>query len=848
MEDEDALIHWTPVGDSSYVCCETLYPLPIADDNSAQESEGFSWGGKENSIVLEYSQMFCSGHGGLVACVRDQSKLVLQLGIAQREPGVRVCTLSGKLVESIEPRLSSTESRLGNKHGIFKAGWTGDDSLIVVEDTGWAHLYRDVGSGHAECTAFTLGPACEQEGLADVRVFSSGVCAQTKENHFWCIRDLTSCVPIRLADPDMPGSSVTCFDVIPSVDGAVEIVVGVESGLSIVDECQSVKFAEGMGPFVKVSASPNGLAIAAMNAMGVIYIFQNEDVVMSLPVEDTLSRLDGADTMHHIPSGSPKYVAWSGTNAIVVLWHDVPFMLFVVIDGTYEWIFVGDVNAICSEVDGVCLISQDGVQLCRLVPPTTVSVLEPGSVSPAALLHDARRLLGKDDIRASAEILDIVDQKKIEEASQACLDAAGFTQNPLLQQSLLRAGCFGLAFSPLASDGKYILKRGTRVVELARSLRILNALRSTQVGFPLTLVQLGSMGLRRVVERLCTLGHFLLALKICESIGIPPDSVLLKWAKKKISVSTVGCTDDELFAALTTNLNCYAEISWAVIAEHALARGRPNLAGNLVGLDRSLKMQIPLLLNTGRFETAVSKACIEGDPDTIFHLLRRESSHKYVFSQNEYSSIRAMLFTCIWRQLPGTIEDAISKMGDSDLQSLYACMNLVESQNDSRWSKEFFETNEANSKDGKFFSIVCTAAHRLPQVQKSIEASSGREGFIGLNVSDTIRQCFAFGLFQDAKKIAKEFKVPERQCMMIHLDQMASSRDWVGLSHFASKVDTKSTLRMEDVLEAANKYDAPPNVFKALIDEAGQQQPPSPALFGVGAAKLSDFFFHNRNT
>jgi hypothetical protein len=350
-----------------------------------------------------------------------------------------------------------------------------------------------------------------------------------------------------------------------------------------------------------------------------------------------------------------------------------------------------------------------------------------------------------------------------------------------------------------------------------------------------------------VIERLCTLGHFLLALKICESIGIPPDNVLLKWAVKKISVSTIGCTDDELFAALTRNLNCYAETSWAVIAEHALTRGRPNLAGNLVGLDRSLKRQIPLLLNTGRFETALSNACIEGDPDTIFQILHHESSHRHVFSQSEHSSIRAMLFTCLWSsQFPGTIEDTIARVGDTDLQSLYACMNLSVSLSNSRWSKEYLETNEANAKD-KFYGNVCTAAQRLPQVQGSIEASSGREGFVGLNVSDTIRQCFVFGLYQDARKIAKEFKIPERQYMLIHLDQVASSRDWVGLSHFASKFDNKAIMRMEDVLEAANKYDAPPNVFNDIA-VGQQQQPQSPALFGAGAAKLSDFFFQRGNS
>lgn len=876
--EEDAFVNWRPLGSKRYVSCETLYPCPSSWTlQASDQNEGFRWGTATDGtkpIDLEYMRTFCCGHGGLVAFVRDESKLVLQLGVPESEERVHVCTLSGTLVENVELHgLSITRNR------ILHVGWTGDERLVVVTDRGWTLVYSEVGSGHSSCDEFSLGTACEQEGLEEVKVFSTGVCARTRENHFWGVGDFEARMPFRLADPDMPGATVHCFDVIPSLGGELEIVVAVGSDLAIVDAGQSLKFAAGLGPFVQVASSPNGLMIAAVNCHDIIYIFHNENIVVEISLEEAAMGED--DSSFQTPSGTPTLLAWCGVDAVVAHWEDTSSTLFVDVDGACTWISLGEVVTITPELDGAVFLRRGGMQFCRLVPQDAVDVLEPGSVRPGALLHDARELLGKEDVRSASELLAIVDQGDLEEAVQTCLNAAGFELSVSRQQSLIRAACFGMAFAPLAShDTKSRYKRGTKVVELARSLRILNALRQPHIGLPLTLVQLGSLGLPRILERLCTLGHFLLALDICESMGHTPQNILLKWGKRKISATPANVADKNLFDALVENLNAYPEVPWSSIAKHALQRGRKYLASMLIDLDTAVKRQIPLLLQTGGLEDAVRKSSVEGDPDTIFQVIKQGGPgvRKMLLESpsKEYQGTEAILKEVERIRGHALYLDYLAQARDHDTLALFHSrqgpLSTNVSASTSSWNhaKAHLESVEEAKKEGKLLSSACVAAQRLQQIQGGLEASSGRDIFLGHSVAGTVRQCILFGLTNDAKKIAKEFKMSDRQFAMISLDAMCRAKDWVAVTHFMSKLDRRGAIQPEDVMEYAVAHNAPMHALQGIVDAVDpdieptrksrmaasigmEQQAPEDqsTMFqgirnAVGTKKLSDILFQSR--
>ena len=83
----------------------------------------------------------------------------------------------------------------------------------------------------------------------------------------------------------------------------------------------------------------------------------------------------------------------------------------------------------------------------------------------------------------------------------------------------IQAGCYGRAFCPV---GSYPRKR---ILQVCQSLRVLNALRGSHVGIPLTLAQLEALTPAVLVSRLINARHHLLALRIAEMLNMDTDKV-----------------------------------------------------------------------------------------------------------------------------------------------------------------------------------------------------------------------------------------------------------------------------------------------------------------------------------
>lgn len=758
-----------------------------------------------------------------MAMVRDDCKVVLQMGI-ESSTCIYIYSLSGKFVQRIE----------WNGPRVLQMGWTSKDELVVVDELGWAHMYSSVGwQSDTTCSTFSLGPACEQEKIGEIEIFSSGICARTEENHLWCIHDFETRMPIRLADPGPPGCAVDCFTVVPpplTAEGAIEVIVAVDDGLALVDQHGSISLSCSCGPFVSLTASPNGLYVAGVTAHEEVYILSiNEDKVLArVSVFDAIKEDDDEFiNKSMVPSGIPKFFAWCGTDAVVAYWAEAMTSLVMTVEGEYAWVDAGIVEAVSSEIDGVYLLSQSSVRFCRVVPESSKEVLEPGSICPGALLHDSRKLLDMEDVRATAQMFELINNGSLRAAAQSCFDAAGFETNPRLQESLLRATCFGLSFLPLTEGGKKVTQPiGTRILELARSLRILNAVRDSSVGFPLTMAQFGSLGLPRLLERLCNASHFLLALKICTSVDYSPDMVVLTWAKRKISSSAMDLSDEELYLALKSKLQDFPEISWSSIASHALKKGRKELSILLIGMEKRAAGQIPLLLQLGELDAAIKKAGEDGSADIIFETVhaRHQKFRSIEPLYNERPSIVAMqrLYEHLVRG--SSLIELHEKLENYEacaLECVQQAVLLSGSQQSTTWwerSRNYFNASEKNARDDKFFANASAAAHRLACQQVSLEQSTNRDGFVGLSVYAMLRRCLQIGLKNEATKIARDFKVPEKQFILIQADILAAAHDWAAIQHLASKLHRKSPVDPEDIVEKCMQHGAPVMALKGIID------------------------------
>ncbi len=775
---------------------------------------------------------------------------------------------------------------------ILAAGWTDIEELLVVDDRGMVQRFTCLGQPVAANAQFSLGAAVESEGVADVIISDQSIVARTATGHVWCISDVNQPRSVRYPDPAPSvgggrggggGGAVHCMCPIPpslSASGSLEVLVAVDTTVVTLDSDEISSSAVYEGPIVKLAMSPDGRAVAGYAADDVIYIWTanlEENVArvcLNDTADDMAESLGIENAIEVMPSGLPDHFVWCGSQGVIASWNGVGALLVYVQDSGYIWWDLGPgTAALIGEVDGARALTSDQHVFIRSVPTPLASVLEIGSTSPGALLHDARKLYDERDARAAAELLDVLKSGELAAAAAACLGAAAAEMDPAKQESLMRAGCYGRAFLALHPSQEYsdengsstanidvsVAAGGKQVVTLARTLRVLNALREPEIALPLTMPQYEALGLPRLLARLTGRRHYLLALRMCAALEVSVEDVLFRWACDKIAASASSASDEELLSVLRSKLDGQEGVKWAAIAAQAHAQGRPRLAAALAEYESCAEDQIPLLLALGGEEAALRKATDSGDSDLIFEVLltmwrklerqqqQRPSDHHYHQQQHQkfyefigrYPSAAALLINFLrGGSSSGSSSSSSGDSANAHLLKMWEATNDIKSvavshvqvalhpstptpQKLKEWNlaKEAYARDErAGHEDAKFEGAAVAAALRLAELQSELEKSSGREGFKDLSVVDTIKQCLRLGLRDQAQKIAKEFKVPEKQQMLLSIEAAAAAADWQTLQQMASRLDRRAPVSIEHFIAAARAHNAPVPTIRWFID------------------------------
>jgi hypothetical protein len=446
------------------------------------------------------------------------------------------------------------------------------------------------------------------------------------------------------------------------------------------------------------------------------------------------------------------------------------------------------------------------------------------------MLFDASESFSRRSPKADDGIRAI--RSELASAVDTCLDAASHEWDVIWQRRLLRAASFGKTFLDSSNYDP------TNFVAVSRRLRVLNNLRSYEVGIPLSYEQFETMGVTALLSRLTNRNHHLLSLRIASHLSQRLDPILKHWARAKIAQSTLGkgsytlrrdtgaasTEDDELCTTIVRKFedlgkanDAAVTVSYSSIATSAFQAGRVRLATKLLDYEPRAVDQIPLLLKMGEDRLALQKSVESGDTDLVYHVLLRLKNQ---LSRGDFFRLIEPSTTAVASSSGGPVPndlavrllEAYAHSYDRDLlKDLYftddrraeaAMLSWENGQvaqgidhSESSLSQAVFARKDASKlfnedKERSLESKLVDESIRLLSFQQTLEKDDGgRSQWVGLSLNDTIRECLIKGrqggqMAKKAEKLRSDWKLPEKRWWAIKLDAYIRMRDWEGLWAF----------------------------------------------------------------
>eukprot|EP00002_Diphylleia_rotans_P004919 TRINITY_DN1382_c0_g2_i1.p1 TRINITY_DN1382_c0_g2~~TRINITY_DN1382_c0_g2_i1.p1 ORF type:complete len:828 (-),score=186.60 TRINITY_DN1382_c0_g2_i1:1462-3921(-) len=711
--------------------------------------------------------------GGPIAMVRDERKiLVLE---ENTQPVMQIFTASGRLLSRF----------MWTHHGLVKMGWTDAELLVCVTENATVIILNIWG---AIVKQFTLGAHCQRVGIHDAVIWGSGFVVCANDFQFFEVRDLEEPRPRLFADAGLtdPPSCLACIEVKQSQSRQTEVLVGSSSGtIFTLDASNCVDQLIKNGPIVKMALSPNGKILACFTVSGLLWVVSS----------DFTKNLSEFDTRSKVP---PQQIVWCGADSVIMYWDKILLMVGPHghwIKYTYEQPLV-----LVPEVDGVRIVSAEKTEFLQRVPNVTEDIFKIGSTSPSAMLYDAMDLFVKKNPRADENIRLI--KSDLQEAVDKCIEAALHEADYAFQKPLMQAASFGKSYLEFYNAERY--------VEAAKTIRILNAVRHYEVGIPLTIQQFERLTVEVLIDRLVNRRHHLLALKICQSLNMKVDKVMVHWACDKVQSSM---DDGEIRAVIVEKLKDIPGISFATIAYTAFKKGKPDLATMLLDYEAKAGEQVPLLLSMQQDELALIKAIESGDTDLVYHVvlhLKRSKSLAEFFKLIRHKKLAEDLFVSFCKQQDLDLLKTYYYQSDLPIESAHVTALEAFKQQDMQSRSLGFRKASALYTEGKdvgFMSKAIEEQERLYREQEEMEARL-RTKVIGDSLSDTIYKCFTLGDVKRAQKLKSDFKVSDRCYWWLRVRALGELRDWDQLDKFSK--EKKSPIGYEPFADVCIKAKALP--------------------------------------
>uniref|UniRef100_A0A3Q3NK47 Vacuolar protein sorting-associated protein 16 homolog n=1 Tax=Mastacembelus armatus TaxID=205130 RepID=A0A3Q3NK47_9TELE len=653
---------------------------------------------------------------------------------------------------------------------VVQLGWTVSDELLCIQEDGSVLIYDLFGSFKRH---FTMGQEVVQSQVLEVKVFHSpygtGVAIVTGSSRFTLATNIDDLKLRRL--PEVPGlqGKPSCW-VVLTQDRQTKVLLSNGPELYILDNtsCTAVcppGFSPQAGSIVHMCVSFSYKYLALFTDTGYLWTGSSD-------LQDKLSETNTKKT------SPPKQMVWcrrpkSQQPSVVLLW-DRLLIVAGICNDTIQFP-IEEPCVLVGEIDGVRIISSTNQELLQEVPLVCQDIFKIASMAPGALLLEAHREY----------------------------EAASFGK------------CFLTDFSPDV------------FVSTCRELRVLNAVRESGVGLPLTHTQFKQMTLQVLIDRLVYRQFYPLAIEICRYLKIPDyqgvSRVLKHWASCKVQQKDLS--DTAIAQVICVKVGDSPGVSYSHIAAKAYECGRTELAIKLLDFEPRSGEQVPLLLKMKRSQLALSKAVESGDTDlvyTVVSYLKNEMNRGDFFMTLRNQPVALSLYRQFCKlQEQDTLKDLYNQDDDhQELANYHVTASYREKRLDSRLSVLQSAVDEYNKAKNEFAAKATEDEMRLLRFQRKLDDEKGA-GLLGLSLQATMEALLSLGLHKQAEQLYRDFRVPDKRYWWLKLKALAEKEEWEELEKFSkSKKSPIGYLAFVEVcMKHNNKFEAKKYVSKVTPEQ-----------------------------
>ncbi|KAG4068339.1 hypothetical protein HA402_007859 [Bradysia odoriphaga] len=732
---------------------------------------------------LEHMMVCAAPYGGPMAIVRDPKKLAKITGSVK--PVVRIFTASGILLGTIT----------WNSGLLLAMGWSDNEELICVQDDGLVSIYDMFGNYQH---TFSMGQEAKDTKVIDVRIFSSpagtGVALMTTNFRIFLINSIKE--PKNRQLPSMPKSIVdpTCWETVTEERNTFCLVAREKELLKLrqgdsVCSVKNVTFEKDYSSIVAMSVSYNHAYIALYTNNGIVWMGTSD-------LETKFCEFNTGRTERLLQ------ISWildsencRSSDAIVITY---PSLLIVIsVAGDSNLYSYDPAIFLIPEMDGVRVLTNNCHEMIQKVPKCVNNIFAINSQESSSWLFEAHKKYLEKSHQSDEYLCSI--KNNLQSAVNECVEAAGYEYDSTTQKSLIRAAYFGKAFIPSHNPDEYI--------RICRILRVLNAIRDSQIGIPLTIKQFHHLKPNVILDRLVFRKHYGLAIHIAKHLKLPESRILEHWAFHKVIHDK---NDREVANKIALKFrNPEVEgISFCNIAKKAEEVGKRELAIMLLELEPKSSLQVPLLLKLGESKKALLSATQSGDTDLVYTVLLqlKETSQmgdfqmiirKIPLAQNLYKKYCTMYSK-------SALQEIFMQEDDFLAQAEFALREGIENSNVA--SSLPIVSNAYKKQHKDLEAELCDDTRKLLKQQQNIaeKYSSQTTQLYGLSVHDTIKQLLNIGDIKLADKMKSEYKVPDRRYWWLRIEVYAAHFQWDELDKFSKS--KKSPIGYEPFVEVCLKY------------------------------------------